>query len=303
MTYEADVAPAPLVSNRSYLEWGPVIGGAVAAAAISIILLTFGAAVGLSVTSPWPGSGAPVWVAAFAVLWWTLLVQIGSFAAGGYLAGRMRSRWADATNHESGFRDSTHGFLAWAVGILFGAMVLGIGGGAILQAGTQSAAIVAAGTASGNADASALSPTDYAVDLLLRPAPNTQGAPPVGTNATPTDDSALRAEAGRIFAATIRNREFTESDRSYLTQVVETRTGLPEADAQARVDAAVNEARDLEIQVRDAADKARKATLIAGFIAAAGLLLSAAAATAAAGVGGRHRDEGKYVKFFGHHFW
>ncbi len=165
MTYEADVAPAPLVSNRSYLEWGPVIGGAVAAAAISIILLTFGAAVGLSVTSPWPGSGAPVWVAAFAVLWWTLLVQIGSFAAGGYLAGRMRSHWADATNHESGFRDSTHGFLAWAVGILFGAMVLGIGGGSCTASRNAIGGHRCGRHRSGNADASALSPTDYAVDL------------------------------------------------------------------------------------------------------------------------------------------
>ena len=119
-----------------------------------------------------------------------------------------------------------------------------------------------------------------------------------------TDDAALRTEAGRIFTASIKNQEFSARDRDYLTQVVMTRTGLPEAEAQQRVDAAMNEARDLEIKARQVADKARKAAVIAGFITAASLLISLVVACVPAGVGGKHREEGRSPHFFGHRrFW
>ena len=117
------------------------------------------------------------------------------------------------------------------------------------------------------------------------------------------DDQALRSESNRIITATIRNREFTERDRDYLVRVVQSRTGLPEAEAQKRVDAAINEARDLEIKARQAADKARKAAVITGFIAAASLLISLAVAVFTAGIGGRHRNEGRTPLFYGHRFW
>jgi hypothetical protein len=113
----------------------------------------------------------------------------------------------------------------------------------------------------------------------------------------------LRSEVGRIFAATIQNREFSERDRNYLVRVIQTRTGLPEAEAQSRVDAAVNEARDLEIKAREQADKARRAAIITGFIAAASLLISLVAACYFAGIGGRHRNEGRSPLFHGHRFW
>jgi hypothetical protein len=302
---------APATRAVSYVEWGPILAGAIAAASISFLLLTFGSAVGLSLTSPWPNSGARLWVVALAVAWFAVAVQILSFAAGGYLAGRMRSRWAESPD-ESQFRDAAHGFLVWAVGVLFGGLLLAMTAGAAVKTATQSAAMVAGGAASGasNAAAQQLSPSDYAVDLLLRPelGPNAQSpASPQGT-ASPapqreTNDQALRSEAGRIVTATIRNREFTERDRNYLVRVVQSRTGLPEAEAQKRVDAAIIEARDLEIKARETADQARKAGIIAGFIAAASLLISLCAAVFTAGIGGRHRDEERSPLFFGHRFW
>ena len=112
-------------AKPSYLEWGPILAGAIAAAALSFLLLTFGGPVGLSLTSPWPGTGAKLWVVALALAWWMVLVQIGSFAAGGYLAGRMRSRWMDSRSSEGAFRDSTHGFMVWAVGV-FGAFLASV---------------------------------------------------------------------------------------------------------------------------------------------------------------------------------
>lgn len=301
---------AVAVTRAPYLEWGPVIAGAVAAASISFLLLTFGSAIGLSLTSPWPNSGARLWVVALAVAWWAVAVQIGAFAAGGYLAGRMRSRWGESTTEEGQFRDSAHGFMVWAVGVLLGGLMLAWTAGAALQTATQSTALVAAGAASGAAArATDMRPTDYAVDLLLRAEPTatatttTAPAIPPSTAAAPRDDATFRAEANRIFAASVRNQEFSARDRDYLVRIVQTRTGLPEAEAQKRVDSAMIEARDLEIKARQQADKVRKASVIAGLIAAVSLLLGCVAACFAAGIGGRHRDEGSVPAFYGHRFW
>jgi hypothetical protein len=304
MAIEAGIALAPVIDRPRYLEWGPVVAGALGAAAISLLLLTFGTAIGLSVISPWSDRGASLTILAWVVAWWTVLVQIGSFAAGGYLAGRMRSRWGDSVIEEGQFRDGSHGFLVWALGVLMGGIFLALTSGAVVKTAAQSASVVAAGAASGLAGKAdlATAPTDYAVDLLLRQGPRTGGTATVEPQRA--DDTALRAEAGRIFAASIKNQEFSQRDRDYLTQLVMTRTGLPETEARQRVDAAMNEARDLEIKARQAADQARKAAVIAGFIAAASLLISLVVACAAAGLGGKHRDEGRSPHFFGHHrFW
>lgn len=295
--------PAEIASARSpYLEWGPVLAGAVAASAVSFLLLTFGAAIGLSMTSPWPNAGVSTAVVALAVAWWAVMVQIGSFFAGGYLVGRMRSRWGESVVSEGQFRDGAHGFLVWAVGVLFGALLLASTGASVLKTASQSGATVAAGVASGAAPANAMSPTNYAVDTLLRPAAtpasNTSASQPNGAS-----DSAIRAEAARIFAETVKNGEFTAKNRDYLTQVVMSRTGLSQPEAQRQVDQSVEEIKNIEIKARDQANKARKAALITGFLAAASLLISAGAAVAGAGLGGKHRDEGTDAHVFGHRIW
>jgi hypothetical protein len=305
----------PAARAVSYLEWGPVVAGAIAAAAISFLLLSFGAAVGLSLTSPWPDSGVRLWVVALAVGWWAVAVQVASFAAGGYLAGRMRTPWP-ATGDEAEFRDNAHGFMVWAVGVLVGALLIAMTGAATLRTAVQTTGMVAAGAAGGASAALSMTPADYAVDLLLRPSaqPGTPaGGTPAGGTPSPAapgrdttrdaSDQGLRAEAARIFTATIRNREFSARDRDYLVGVVQTRTGLPEAEARARVDAAVNEARDVEIKLRRQADQARRAAVVTGFIAAASLLISLVVACFTAGIGGRHRDENRAPLFYGHRFW
>src|SRR4029453_6082279 len=105
------------VDPASFVEWGAVLAGAVLAAALSFVLLTFGAAIGLSATSPWPNSGLSAKVIATLAVFWALAQQIGSLMAGGYVAGRMRSRWHEAGN-EKEFRDGLHGGLVWAVAVL-----------------------------------------------------------------------------------------------------------------------------------------------------------------------------------------
>src|SRR5436190_8412236 len=131
------------------LEWAPVFGGAVAAAAISFVLLTFGAAIGLTLTSPWPNEGASLVAVAIVVGFWTILVQAGSFAAGGYLAGRLRTVRLESALPEGQFRDGAHGFLVWGLGVVFGGVLLGLTGLSALKTTAQSTALVAGGAASG----------------------------------------------------------------------------------------------------------------------------------------------------------
>ncbi len=300
---------ARAIPSGSYVEWSPVIAGAIGAAAISFLLLTFGATIGLTFTSPWSGSGASVYATVIAVAWWAVIVQIGSFFAGGYLAGRMRVRWANSDLEEAQFRDSTHGFLVWALGVLVGALILAMTGGATLKAAAQSGATVAAGAASGNANTLGTSPVDYAVDSLLRPVPRGTTTPasvtpfPTAPAQSQNNNPALRDEARRIFTASINNRELTAADRDYLADSVASRNGLTQADAQKRVTDSITQARDLEIKARVSADKARKAGIIGGFLAAASLLISLAAAAGGARLGGAHRDEGTTAHLFGHRFW
>lgn len=151
---------------------------------------------------------------------------------------------------------------------------------------------------------------DYAVDYLLR-APATSPMPSSPANQpsmtiqqpSPTGANDLRQETSRIFASAVANKELSASDRDYLAQIVAVRTGLSPPDAQKRVDEAIGEFTRLEIEARKQLDAARKAAIVAGFLAAASLLAACAAACAGATLGGRHRDAGNAPSFFGTHVW
>ena len=288
------LATAPALGGGSYVEWSAVIAGAIGASAISFLLLTFGGAVGLSLTSPLPYEGGlGAWGVMFAVLWWAVMVQIGSFFAGGYLAGRMRAPIGDGGD-ETAFRDSTHGFLVWAVGVLMIVfMAAGVGGAALKTASQSVSAFAGAATTS---DKGGVSTADYAADMLLR------RTGPGGT-AQAGGNEAQREEVKRIFANTISNKELTARDRDYLAQIVATRNGVSQDDARSRVDQAIQETQRYEIKAREAANKARKAGVLSGFLAAASLLISLAAAVGGAALGGTHRDDGTVANLFGTRFW
>ena len=132
------VGPAPVATRPAgaatapgYIEWGPIVAGALLAAALSFVLLTFGAAIGLSATSPWPNVGLSGKVIASLAIFWVLAQQIGAFLAGGYVAGRMRTRWAETPQSEAEFRDGLHGGLVWALGIVIGAALFMATAGAV----------------------------------------------------------------------------------------------------------------------------------------------------------------------------
>ena len=310
-TATAPVA-ATVAVRPHYLEWGPVILGALGATAISVVLLTFGAALGLSVVSPYPYAGISAKGLAVLTGTYVALVTVASFGAGGYLAGRLRSPWTGAVGNEiteSHFRDGSYGFGVWALGVLLGSALAVSGVGGVLKAAVHSTtAVAAAGTAgaASNPNAGAalsrlsMEPTDFAVDRVLAPTPT-----PAGAAAAPASSRAdLAAPVARVFAANLANPQLNAADRSYLVQLVMQQTGLPQADAEKRVDQAFTELKAAEQKARDSAEQARKATLIAAFLAAATLAVGCAAACGAASLGGRHRDDNTLVVFWGsRRFW
>jgi hypothetical protein len=289
-----------------YLSWGAIIAGALCAAAISLVLFAFGSAIGLSAVSPWPHVGLSPTVALIIVALWTAIVQVVGFAAGGYVAGRVRNSWGVVVPHERRFRDGMHGLIVWAVGLLVGAAFAASAAGGLLRTGAQATATVAAGTLGGAAAGQrGVEPADYGFDYSMRPAPAAGSAPQTATPpaAVPTAQE-LRPSIVRIFADGLQAGTLPAVDRTYLASLVSMRTGLVQADAEKRVDEAFQQAKDAEAKARAAADKARKASLLAAFLAAATLAIGCAAACAGATAGGRHRDEQTEIRLFGtKHFW
>jgi hypothetical protein len=308
-----------------YLDWGPVILGALGAAAMSIVLLAFGSALGLSVVSPYPYAGISAKGAAILAAVYLALVMVASFAAGGYIAGRMRTPWRTTDEGESHFRDGAHGFGVWSVGVLMVAALAASGAGAVLSAAGKATTAIAAAGAAGAASNPALgqlslSPTAYATDRLLAPAPAaapaaagtpaapgaapTTGEPPAAAPQNMRTRADLEAPIARAFAASLTSPQLDARDRTYLARVVAEQTGMSQADAEKRVDETFTELKAAEQKARDAADAARKTAILAAFLAAATLAIGCAAACAGAAVGARHRDERTAVTFLGStRFW
>jgi hypothetical protein len=278
----ASGSPTVGIETRpSYLEWGPILAGAVTAAALSFVMLTFGAALGLTSMSPWPHSGFSAKTVATLAVFWVLAQQIGAFLAGGYIAGRMRTRW-DSSKDETDFRDGLHGLLVWAVGICLGAALLFSAAGGAARTTTISAAGAAGAAATTGAD-----PTAYFVDVMIRPQGSTQART---EGASPEQ----RAEVGRIMTRSLVTGALSANDKSYLSAVVAQRTGLPQAEAEKRVTDTVAE---FEKVTRETADKGRRAAVLAAFATAASLVISLAAAWWAALRGGHHRDSARSPQF------
>jgi hypothetical protein len=282
---------AAVVERPNYVEWPAVLAGAVLAAALSFVFLTFGTAIGLSATSPWPGSGLSAKVVASIAIFWVMAQQIGSLMIGGYVAGRLRTRWHEK-GHEADFRDGLHGGLVWAVGVVISALLVFATAGAVARTGAEVAGKTAASAVT------TTDPMDAVIDTMLRPTTTAQApaATPPAASARPrpstpaTGGEDTRAEISRILATSVATGGLSSENRAYLAQLIAQRTGLTQQEAERRVETAAN-------GVREAADKTRKAAVLAGFVTAAGLILSLGAAWWASMKGGQHRDNSVPARF------
>ena len=257
-----ETVASPLNAEPRYLQWTPVLVGALGATALSLILVTFGAAVGLGVSS-----AAPTWRDASVALWilsgiYLILQAVLSFGFGGYIAGRLRFPLAAGPVDEVETRDGLHGLAVWAIAVVLGGVLAALVGASTINCSSPSSATT-----------SAAEPLlSYELDRLYR---SSRRAP----NADLRPD---RAEAGRILLTASSHDGMSSEDRGYLIQQVAT-TGLAAPEAERRVDNVIANS-------KTAIARTRRSTIIFAFSLATALLLGSVAAWAAAGAGGRHRD-------------
>lgn len=288
-----DVA-APVDSSSSAVSWGAIIAGSFAAATLTFILMLLGSGLGLTMVSPWSSTGASVTTFAVSTAIWLVIVQWLSSGLGGYLTGRLRTKWVGVHTDETFFRDTAHGFMAWALATLLVVFVLGSALSAAIGTGVQAASTVASGAAMGaSAGASAnagdrggTDATSYFVDSLFRPVDAARLAAPGAEG-----DTAAAAQASRILIASAAAGEMSADDKVYLGQLVAARMGLSQGDATARVDAVLAQVEQAKVTAQEAADTARKAGATFALVGALSLLIGAFIASAAAALGGRQRDD------------
>jgi len=262
-TIVTERAPLQDESRFSAVSWGAIAGGAVLSAGFTLFLIELGIGLGLSSISPWTATSTTITRISVGAGVSLILIAVMASALGGYAAGRLRTRWSADTN-ENAARDTLHGLMAWA----FATVILAT---ALASAATTMVSSISQG-ASGNP---ALVPdrTSYYVDTLFR---STQPA-------TQADQSGQTAEVGRILGRSLSASGISSNDKTYVAQLVARRTGIPQQEAEARVDAVI-------AQAKTAADEARKAARNLAFWMAAALLAGALAAGIGAREGGRERD-------------
>jgi hypothetical protein len=258
------------------VSWAAVAAGAIVSCALTFVLLAFGVGLGLSVVSPWAGAGISATTFKIGTGLYLVVIAMLSSSIGGYLAGRLRSRWIGVHSDEVYFRDTAHGFVAWAFASVLGAVLLASPASSLLGGG---ATAVTQGAASAVSQSSG--PMDGYIDTLLR------SDKPAAQAAGYANDT--RGEMVRLFTSSFRNGgDLKPADRDYVSKIVAARTGLSQADAEKRVNEVVTQA-TADI------DAARKATAQLAFWLTASLLIGAFCASLAATEGGGLRD-GTWVK-------
>jgi hypothetical protein len=237
------------------VSWGAVIAGATGAAALSLVLFLLGTGLGLAAVSPWANDGISGSTAGVSTIVWVTVVQLLASVLGGYLAGRLRTRWVTVHTDEVFFRDTAHGFLAWAVATLLMATLLSSAIAGAISTGFKAA------------------PLGYFVDTLLREAPN-----------HPVSDGPDRTpEVTRIVTNALASGELSAPDRQYLGELVTANTGLAPAEAEQRVT-------EIFTNAKKAADDARKASAALALWLVVSLFVGAFVASFSATLGGRLRD-------------
>jgi hypothetical protein len=238
-----------------YVDWGAIFAGGAVAFAISSLFFAFGSAIGLSLTSFQNGKSASITASVVAATLWFLWIQVSSFIAGGYIAGRMRRRIGDATVHEVEMRDGIHGLIVWALAVVSATIVASMlalssmgssGGGSLMQ---------------------------FNIDRMLRSS--------AFTTAQSSGDS---SQIGRVITKNLGSAAMDDADKTYLINEIVVRSGATPVDAQARLDQTI-------ATLNTQADIARRFGVLAAFLAAASLLVGAIAAWWAATTGGKHRNE------------
>jgi hypothetical protein len=267
---QSSSSSAPPESPLSAVSWGAVGAGAFVIAAMSLALLALGAGFGLSILSPWTDLSENASAAGTTAIVWMIVGQVVASILGGYMVGRLRTRWTAVHNDEVFFRDTANGFLAWAVAVVICASFLATAATSMLSSSLARPTVVAAAS-------NPVDPNAYYVDTLFRSETNTPGP----LNTPP-------AEATRVFTKALLDGQMKAEDKRYLGRIVAARTEIAPEEAERRIDLVLTDA-------RQATDSVRKVTahlLLWTFLA---LLMGAFSASYSATLGGRLRDRMKAI--------
>ncbi|WP_316551262.1 hypothetical protein [Klebsiella michiganensis] len=303
--------PAAAVNSASAVSWGAIFAGAAAAASLALMLLMLGAGLGLTSISPWENQGLAAGTVGIAAIAWLTFTQIVASGMGGYLAGRLRTKWVDTHTNEIYFRDTAHGFLTWAVALLVSAVLLTttisshIGGSAKV---IGSVAGGATATAVNNAGEGSSMLSKSSMEYFTRSLFRASGSTPAGnSNASGNDVMAMNqpappkaespaqlAEVTGIFANSIYSGALPKDDLTYVAQLVSQNTGISQQEAEQRVQAVYDKAqanlKEAKDKAQQAADAARKTTSYVTLWSFISLLIGAFVASLCATYGGRQRD-------------
>jgi len=285
-TSSADVAPpytsgmatdpALAAKPASAVSWAAIFAGAVTAAAVSLLLLALGSGLGLATAGPWANHGASPVALTSAMVIWLIVMQWFASGMGGYITGRLRTRWLGVHTHEVFFRDTAHGLLAWAMATLFATALLG-----------SALADAAGGVANAHRGESPApepatsSPFSYDSDYLFR---SLRGD-------LPPSNAQARLDAQHILAAGLARGGLSPDDSVYLNALVAAQTGVGPAEAQRRIDGVIDREQQIAAAAKQAADTARKTAASLAIVTSLSMLIGALIACVSAALGGMQRDE------------
>jgi hypothetical protein len=264
-------------SSVSAVSWAAILAGAAVAAAASLLLVALGAGLGFASLSPWSGEGLSATTFTVMTAIWLILVQWIASGVGGYLTGRLRTKWAGTHTHEVFFRDTAHGFVTWAVATVATSVIVALAASAAVSAGAKTAASVTSGAA--QVGLAATDASGYQIDTLFRSQSPSGGAGPE-----------VRAETMRVLMKGISDDEVSAADHAYLADLIASHTGISQQAAEQRLDAASAQFKAAAQKAREVADAARKSASAASIFTAFSMLIGAFIASVAAALGGRERD-------------
>lgn len=303
--------PAAAVNSASAVSWGAIFAGAAAAASLALMLLMLGAGLGLTSISPWENQGLAAGTVGIAAIAWLTFTQIVASGMGGYLAGRLRTKWVDTHTNEIYFRDTAHGFLTWAVALLVSAVLLTTTISSLIGGSAKVIGSVAGGataTAVNNAGEGSSMLSKSSMEYFTRSLFRASGSTPAGNSNAPGNDGmamnqpvppkaespAQLAEVTGIFANSIYSGALPKDDLTYVAQLVSQNTGISQQEAEQRVQAVYDKAqanlKEAKDKAQQAADAARKTTSYVTLWSFISLLIGAFVASLCATYGGRQRD-------------
>lgn len=277
------------------ISWRAIFAGAIAATGISLVLMLLGTGLGLAFSGPDPNDSQTVFSFTNKVIIWLIVMQWIASGLGGYIAGRLRTKWTNIDSDETFFRDTTSGLVTWCVATLLTAAFIVTTTAATVSSGGRMALMATqmhkyrSQPENGGMPMRLAPFLDYQTDMLFRSVPSQ----PLGEEAeVPVRPYAgdARREASAILMNSMKTGALSENDRNYLASLIAMHANISQEDAMNRVNAAAQKVTGMKAEIKAMADKARRMSSTFSLLTALSMFLGAFIAAVTAVIGGRERD-------------